>query len=154
MCDMGHNPWELRDPAATLDGIARRHELRPGLVIVGLVEHPDTIQQLLDTTIVYEQSPAPADVRDCAKLIRTGARRLYGPRLTAGLPRHSFVTVVIRQGATSLCVDDRRWLAGWRLSDHRLAVWTGELILLTEHGWCSSSTHHSTGAMPSLAVAA
>lgn len=154
MCDMGHNPWELRDPAATLDGMARRHELRPGLVVVGLVEHPDTIQQLLDTTIVYEQSPAPGDVRDCAKLIRTAARRLYGPRLTAGLPRHSFVTVVIRQGAPSLCVDDRRWLAGWRLSDHRLDVWTGELILLTEHGWCSSSTHHATGAMPSLAVAA
>lgn len=128
-------PWELRDPAAALDGVARQHELHPGLIIAALVEHPSTTQRLLDTTIVYEGEHAPDDVRECARLAKQAARRLFEPRATLGPPQHSFVTIVVRNGELDFEATDTGWLLGWQHADHRLPVYTGELILFTDQGW-------------------
>src|SRR5262245_60000127 len=116
---------DVRDLAAAVTGIAQQHQLRPGMVVVGLIELPDTIQHLLDTTVLYAEEQAPPDARHCAALIREGAERLFGPRLVLGRPRHTFLTVVARRGPLELTASDRRWLEGWQLSDLEVPVHAG-----------------------------
>jgi hypothetical protein len=147
-------PWELRDPAAAVDGIARRHRLYPGVVVAALVELPSTTQQLLDTMVVYEGDDPPSDARVCALLAQEAARQLFEPRATIGPPRHSFVTIVARNGDLAFEPAEYSWLIGWQHADHRLPVYTGELILLTEQGWRAEHDHSNlTGFSPVLVAA-
>jgi hypothetical protein len=147
-------PWELRDPAAAVDGIARRHQLHPGVVVVALVELPSTTQQLLDTTVMYEGEHPPTDARECAFLAQQAARHLFEPRATIGPPRHSFVTIVARNGDLAFEPAEYGWLIGWQHANHRLPVYTGEVMLLTEQGWCAEHDHSNlTGYSPVLVAA-
>ncbi len=108
------------------------------MVIVGLVELPETIQHLLDTAVLHTAERAPAEPRDCAARICQAARQLFGPRLTLGTPRHSLLTVLVRRGALELTSTDQSWLDGWQQAELRLPVFNGKLVLLTEQGWCSA----------------
>ena len=148
---MERYPWELRDPGAAVEAIARQHVLRPGQVVVGLFELPSSIQRLLDTALVFEGDHAPTDVRDCAWLIDQAAHQVFGPRLVVGEPRHAFVTVVVRHGSLEILDDDRRWLLGWQHADHRLPAYTGELFVFTEQGW-RSPAHPLRGHHPVFAA--
>lgn len=148
---MGNHRWDLRDPAAALTGIARRHQLRPGMVIVGLIELPNTIQHLLDTTVLYDADRPPDEARHCAVLIRRAANRLFGPRVVIGTPRHAFLTVVVRRGPLRLSSADRRWWEGWRQAEHELPVFDGTLVVMTEQGW-RSADDQLVGFQPALAA--
>jgi hypothetical protein len=152
---MAPYPWELRDPAAVIDDVARQHQLRPGLIVAGLVQLPSTTQRLLDTTVIYEAEHSPADVRDCAWLAKQAAHRLFEPRVTLGPPQHSFVTIVVRNGGLDFEPTDAGWLLGWQHADHRLPVYTGELILFTEQGWHAADLRHDdlVGFSPVLVAA-
>lgn len=143
-------PWELRDPGAAVDDIAKRHIPRPGQVLVGLFELPATSQRLLDTVLAYEGNQSPTDIRECALLVREAARQVFGGRLIVGEPRHAFVTVIVRHGSLHTTDEERRWLLGWMHAGHRLPVYTGELFSLTEHGW--HSAHEQIGHHPALAA--
>ena len=148
--DMGTKRGELRDLAAALTGITRRHQLRPGMVIVGLIELPDTIQHLLDTAVLATADRAAADVRDCAARVRDVAERLFGPRVVLGQPRHSFLTVVVRHGPLEFTATDHRWIDGWLQADHGVPVLDAALVLMTEHGWrCADNRRR--GYHPALA---
>lgn len=140
---------DLRDPAAALAGIARRHQLRPGMVIIGLLEHPSTIQHLLDTTVLYDAAEAPEQARHCGVLIQRAAERLFGPRLILGQPRHTFLTVVVRRGPLVVTSEDQRWFDGWREAEHRLPVLDGTLVLLTDQGWMCAGNKR-VGFLPAL----
>ena len=143
-------PWELRDPGAAVDDIAKRHILRPGQVLVGLFELPASSQRLLDTVLAYEGDQAPTDIRECALLVRTAARDVFGGRLIVGEPRHAFVSLIVRNGPLRTTDEERRWLLGWVHASHRLPVYTGELFSLTEQGWLSA--HEEVGYHPALAA--
>lgn len=148
---MRNHQGELRDPAAVLNGIARRHQLRPGMVIVGLIELPDTIQHVLDSAVLYTTERAPAEARDCAALVREAAQRLFGPRVILGRPRHSFLTVLVQRGPLELTAADTRWVDGWQQAEHEVPVFNGKLVLLTEQGWCSADGRRR-GFHPALAA--
>ncbi|MEQ7123550.1 hypothetical protein ABN034_03410 [Actinopolymorpha sp. B11F2] len=142
---------ELRDPAAALAGIARRHRLRAGMVIIGLVELPDTIQHLLDTAVLALTDRTTDEIRHCAAAVRDTAERLFGPRVSVGPPRHSFLTVIVRSGPLEITAADRRWLEGWRQSGHDVPAFDGHVILLTEQGW-RTADDRQRGYHPTLAV--
>ncbi len=148
---MDSRTGEVRDLAGVVTGIARRHRLRPGIVVVGLIELPDTIQHILDTAIIYTADCGPAEARDCAGLIRDTAQRLFGPRATLGRPRHSFLTVVVRNGPLEVTAADRRWIDGWRHADHGIPAFGGKVVLLTEQGWRSADDKRC-GYHPTLAA--
>jgi hypothetical protein len=147
---MGTERGKLRDPAAVLTGIARRHRLRAGMVIIGLVELPDTIQQLLDTTVLALTDRTGYELRHCAAIVRDTAERLFGPRVILGPPRHSFLTVIVRSGPLDLTAADRQWLDGWRESGHGVPAFDGQVILLTELGW-RTADDKQRGYHPTLA---
>jgi hypothetical protein len=148
---MDRSTGELRDLAAAVTGIARCHRLTPGIVVVGLIELPDTIQHLLDTAILSAGRRVPAEARDCAGLIRSTAQRLFGPRLTLGQPRHLFLTVVVRNGPLELTAADRAWIDGWQQADHGVPAYGGRVVLLTDRGWRSAHDNRG-GYHPALAA--
>lgn len=45
------------------------------------------------------------------------------------------VTIVVRSGFAEFGPNEVVWFKGWRYSNHVQSVYTGELILVTEHGW-------------------
>jgi hypothetical protein len=148
---MDRSTGELRDLAAAVTGIARCHRLTPGIVVVGLIELPDTIQHLLDTAILSMAGSGPTEARDCAGLIRRTAQRLFGPRVTLGQPRHLFLTVVVRNGPLELTAADHAWIDGWRESDHGVPAYGGKVVLLTDRGWRSAHDKRR-GYHPALAA--
>jgi hypothetical protein len=148
---MDSSTGELRDLAAAVTRVARRHRLRPGMVVIGLFELPDTIQHLLDTAVLQTSDCGSVDARDCAALIRDTARRLFGPRTTLGRPRHLFLTVVVRHGRLEFGAADQRWIDGWLLADHETPAFGGKVVLLTEQGWRSADDKRG-GYHPALAA--
>jgi hypothetical protein len=50
-------------------------------------------------------------------------------------PRHSIMTIVARRGLAVWGTTEKEWLIAWRYSNHLTNAFSGDLILVTEHGW-------------------
>ena len=48
---------------------------------------------------------------------------------------HAFVTVLVRPGRCVIGPNEAVWLNGWRYANHLQRAFSGELVLVTEHGW-------------------
>jgi len=48
---------------------------------------------------------------------------------------HALVTVVVRPGRCVFGPNELVWSKGWRYANHLQAVFDGDLVLVTEHGW-------------------
>jgi hypothetical protein len=151
-------PWQLRDPAGFLDDLSRLLPLSPGL-IVALVRRPAEEQRLLAAVPVHWNplQPNADDVQEeldrsaCCDLLRRAAVKLWGRRRDASGPRkHAFVTVVSRPGRVVHGPYEARITRAWRYANHLLPVMSGELLLVTQHGWASDEDD-SCGGEPALA---
>lgn len=132
---MNLQPWDLRDPAALIEAIDRMHPLRPGRVIMGLVDRPSTDQVLVDAVVVADGQPQPDDERAVKDLMEDVAHRLFIDRAGDRPPRHAFVIVVARNGRVVIRDDDDMWGWGLLYSNHLEPAFYGDMILVTEHGW-------------------
>jgi len=56
---------------------------------------------------------------------------------------HSLMTVVVRPGHTVFGPNESVWFKGWRYSNHFEAITTGDLIVVTEHGWLDFMTNEA-----------
>jgi len=145
---MDLEPWDVRDPSALLDEIAARHDMHAGLVVVGLVEDPPRQQRLVDSTVAWDDR-SPPEREECSDLIRSAVGRLpVVPRAIP--PRHAYTTVVCRGGRAIIGPAEAVWLYGWRYANHLQPVFQGDLLLVTDHGWCSFDDD-SGGSAPRLA---
>lgn len=131
--------YELRDPAALIREVAGRVDLTEDTAWLALVHHPSTEQRLLRVDLL----PVPAlldDDDDISPHLCTAAET-YGLEWTRGQgPQHMAVTIVVRPGFTVLGPNEGVWCKGWRYSNHFQSLHTGELILVTEHGWVDFMT--------------
>ena len=142
------NAYEFRSPAALMRRIDQRVRLEVGTVHVALVHRPSTDQRLVD--IRRLETPALIDGYDEAGAeLRGVVADLAIPR-TAGPPEHAVMTVVARSGLCVFGPNESHWLQAWRYSNHVAPLITGDVIVITEHGWTDFMTQHA-GHTPALA---
>ena len=72
----------------------------------------------------------------------TSAQRLrrWPRRINNGKAPPQAVTIVVRPGFAVFGPNEGVWCRGWRYANHVQDVYTGELILVTEHGWVDFMT--------------
>ena len=63
---------------------------------------------------------------------------------------HTFVTTIVREGRVVFGPGEYDVLAAWRYSNHLLPVFSGDLVLVTQHGW-RTFAGDLCGALPALA---
>jgi hypothetical protein len=74
-------------------------------------------------------------------LLAEYAERLRVPqRQGAESPWHSIMTIVARHGYAVFGPDEGAWLEAWLFSNHLSGAFSGELVVMTEHGWADQST--------------
>jgi hypothetical protein len=135
-------PWDLVDPAGTINAMLSRAAPQSGDVLVGMVpaaRDRDSPQELVDVTRVHRgKNP---DQHDASELLRGHALSIAGERPWLGQgrgwrpPEFLFVTVVCRQGWVVHTREDYFWLAAWRYSNHNSLAFDGDVYRVTEHGW-------------------
>lgn len=133
-------PYELRDAAALIRGIADTVTLAEDTAWLALVHHPSTEQRL----VRVDPLPVPALLDDDDEIsphLRAAAEtyELGWPVKGQG-PEHMVVTVVVRPGFTVFGPNEGVWCKGWRYANHLQSLYTGEIILVTEHGWADFMT--------------
>ena len=124
---------EVADPAMLIEQLAREHRLSDGVVLLALVKHPSTEQEVVHVEPFPGGlvDPVPTDLND----------QLYEVMQHLPLPEqhfpieHCVVTLIVRSGLTVLGRREMGWILGWLYSNHGQSAFTGDLILVTEHGW-------------------
>lgn len=133
-------PYELRDPTALIGEISSAVPLAEDTAWLALVRHPSTIQDLLRV----DPLPVPAlldDDDDISSHLRAAAEAYgLGWRPAGRRPEHMAVTVVVRPGFAVPGPNEAVWCKGWRYANHFQSLYTGELMLVTEHGWVDFMT--------------
>lgn len=152
---MSLEPWDIRDPALLITELDQRHPFRPGRVIVGLVEHPTTLQHLVASRTVWDDEQPPPDYHELNDLLRDTAIELFGDRD----PRrrtpviHTWITAICRPGRVVWGPLEHLWFLGWRYSNHLLPTFVSDTVTVTEHGWRMHGDDIA-GTTPALHLAA
>ena len=133
--------YELRDPQRLLDEIAAAVPLIEGRVYLALVHQPATTQELL---ALQELTPLPVDIDE---VHRGRSDLLYDRVWKLAIPTRAddsasiLVTVIVRSGINGWGEEEKRWAQAWRYSNHNSAAFDHDIIVVTEHGWCSLWSH-------------
>ena len=139
---------ELRDPGRLVHEIAASIDLVEDTAYVALVHHPSTRQRLLSV----QQLEIPAlldDDDDISEQLCTAARS-FGVGWHRRSPEHLLTTLIVRPGRCVFGPNEAVWFRGWRYSNHAESLHSGDLILVTEHGWTDFMTG-CAGRSPSMA---
>lgn len=127
--------WDLKDPARLIEEISERRVLVTNTVHLGVVADPSTYQRLTHV----ETLPLPAVIDDYERsrdvITATVRHRLPVPQWRGAGPRHTVVTVVVREGFTVFGRNEEQWVLAWRYSNHCMDTFNGTIFLVTEHGW-------------------
>jgi hypothetical protein len=153
------DPWLLRDPATFLVDLGSLTPLS-AVTVIALVHRPSTRQELLATVPIRwaaDHEPQPSDAEAeidrsaRSELLHDAAYALWGRRPDRrGRPEHALVTVVVRPGRVVLGPHEWQIQHAWRYANYFLPVHRGDLLLVTEHGWCAA-LDDSCGAQPAMA---
>lgn len=139
----------LRSPVHVLTAVADRFTLEPDNAFLALVHRPSTRQHV----VAVERLSSPAVVDDWMPVrdeIYDVMARLPIPDEPRP-PQHTAVTVVVRPGLCVFGPNEGLWLSAWRYSNHLANVYSGSLILVTEHGWTDFMTD-TAGVTPAMAA--
>ena len=130
--------FEVADPALLIEQVASTHRLTEGLVLLAVVKHPSTEQALVHVERFPGGlvDPVPDDLNHqlCDVMDRLPLPDRSHPI------EHCVVTVIVRSGFTVFGRREMGWMSGWRYSNHSRPAFTGDLILVTEHGWLDGVT--------------
>jgi hypothetical protein len=130
---------EFRDPFRLIREIDDLVGIHVGVAYVALVERPARQQRLL--TVATLRTPAMVEgYEEPMAEIRELMDNLVIPGATRP-PSHAVTTVVARPGLCVFGPNEGRWFDAWALSNHLRDCYTGDLILVTEHGWCDFMTY-------------
>lgn len=150
LASMELHSYDVRDPAQLITQIAERVDLAEDTAWLALVHRPSTTQKVLDVrplevpALLDDDEDITEVLRDAAQSFGLGWRRRY---------EHAIVTVVVRPGRCVLGPNELVWFRGWRYANHMEAVFDGDLVLVTEHGWLDFMTNEA-GFVPAMQPAA
>lgn len=134
--------FEYRDPEEVVRAVAARRPLRAGDVVLVLVRDPPGEQAIVRMLSIPRTRRRDLDDYATSQLLADYAHRLCVPRCRhLDSPRHSIMTIVARRGYAVFGADEGRWMWAWLHSNHLTDAFSGDIIVVTEHGW----THQSTG---------
>lgn len=143
-------PYEFRDPAALVTEIASQVQLTAGAAYLALVHNPSVAQRLVRVDRLA--TPAEIDSYDEAQdEMREVIDRWPLPDIRP--PRHAAVLVLVRPGLCVFGPNEAQWFAANRYLNHLRSLYTGDCILVTEHGWADVMTSWA-GSAPALVEAA
>lgn len=130
--------YEIRDPARLIHDIATRVELAEDSAYLALVHHPSTHQRLQEVRALA----LPALLDDGERIsdeLREAVQAIV-PQAAPHPPEYVVTTVVVRPGRCIFGPNEVVWSNGWRYANHFAAAHTGDLLLVTEHGWVDLMT--------------
>ena len=128
--------YDLRDTQALIDDIARRHPLIEGSTLLALVHQPARSQRLLAVRELPTLPQGRAWDRDLSDLLYDVVHELEIPP-RAESSASVLVTVIVRRGRNGWGRLERLWALAWRYSNHNSEAFDRDIIVVTEHGWCS-----------------
>jgi hypothetical protein len=146
-------PYELLDPDRLVHEIAESVQLTEDTAWLAIVHRPSTDQRLVKVVplgvpaLLDDDDDISDDLRDAVESLALGRR----PRGRG--PDHLVTTIVVRPGYTLFGPNEGVWCKGWRYSNHFANAYTGDLILVTEHGWLDLMTR-AAGHHPRMVLAA
>ncbi|MEI2778597.1 MAG: hypothetical protein V9G19_22040 [Tetrasphaera sp.] len=133
--------WDLKDPAATLADILRTSDAGLGDVVIAHVDLES--QHVTGTHVMPPDTPAsrPADDPDLdlSDRLRRIAEELAPEREWTGDRRGPITgflfTVVCRDGRVVDTAVEWRWMNAWWFSNQNTTAFTGDVYVVTPHGW-------------------
>jgi hypothetical protein len=134
---MDLKPYDVRDPAQLIAEIARQVDLVEDTAWLALVHRPSTTQELLEVRAL--ELPALLDDGEDISESLCSAVQAFGLDWRRDY-EHAVVSVVVRPGRCVFGPNELVWSLGWRYTNHLEAVFGGDLILVTEHGWLDLMT--------------
>lgn len=138
-------PWRLRDPKALLTAVARRTKFEAGRSYLATVD--------LDGNLVgVQQLPASAEGLSDPweigrRVIEPAGKQILGD-VHERPPRHVTHLIRVRDGRVVWGLHDVAFARSLLYGLQILSTFTGELIVLTPHGWTTGG-HHGA-ASPTL----
>jgi hypothetical protein len=142
--------YEFRDPAALMSTLAERIPLDEGSAHLVLVDHPATAQRIVridrlrTPAEIFEYEGARDEMRDVidAWPLPEGRR-----------PHHASMLVLVRPGLCVFGPNEAQWFLADRYLNHLRPIFTGDCLLVTEHGWVDCMTL-CAGLTPAMRAAA
>jgi hypothetical protein len=129
--------YEFRAPAELIEAVAERVPLREDTAWLVLVASPSTEQRVvrvdsLTTSAVSTEWETARD--EMYDVISTWSVPDIVP------PTHSAVLVLVRRGLCVFGPHEKYWHLAWRYINHCRPMYSGHVILVTEHGWVDFMT--------------
>lgn len=140
--------YEFRDPAALMEDLAARVPLVDGAAYVVLVLRPSTEQRI----VLVERLDAPAvlyDYEAACDEVQERVERMPVPDIWP--TDHAVTTVVVRRGLCVFGPNEANWFKAWRYANQLSRAHTGDVILVTEHGWADFMTDFA-GHTPAMSA--
>jgi len=146
---MAVSPHYCRDLSAVMSQIAELCPLTAGSALLAVVEDPNMQQRLTH----IERLPVDARISE-----HEYARELLYAVMNDTLPvpdfagpgtRHTVLTVLVRPGFAVAGPHEREWATAWRYSNHLRGASTGDMVVVTEHGWYELLSHWA-GSTPAM----
>jgi hypothetical protein len=134
-------PYEYRDPGQVVADVVARRGLRAGDMILSLVRDPSAEQKVVRLVTVPMSRRSGLDGYERARLLADYAQRLRVPdRRGPDSPWHSIMTVGARRGLAVFGPEEGAWMTAWLSSNHLTGAFSGDFVVVTEHGWADQST--------------
>jgi hypothetical protein len=141
--------YELRDPGELVKGLADRVDLDEDSAWLIQVQDPSTSQVIVRVDRL--DSPALIDHwQEARDEMRERIDSWCVPDTVP--PQQAGVLVVVRPGLCVFGANESQWFLAWRYVNHFQRLFSGDLILVTEHGWTDFMTSLG-GSEPSLQIA-
>ena len=142
-------PYELKDPGVLVKELADQVTLEDDSAWLVQVQDPSTRQVI----VRVDRLDSPAlidDWHDASDEMRERIGAWSVPDTVP--PQQAGVLVVVRTGLCVMGANESQWFLAWRYVNHFQRLFSGDLILVTEHGWADFITNLG-GAEPSLNAA-
>jgi hypothetical protein len=142
-------PYEFRNPGELLAEVMTKEPLRVGDALLVLVADPSLRQRVENVVRLRAPVASHGDHDVLSTLLRDAVRRMpIPPRPNSGM-NHAVMTILTRRGRAVFGSPENQWFLGWRYSNHCADAFTGDITLVTEHGWTDFMTHRG-GYTPRL----
>lgn len=131
--------YEIRDHQALISEVAGRVTLHEDTAWLVRVEDPSNAQRVVAvermavTDVSSGWDEACDELHD--RIVAWGVPHTFPPQVW-----NSAVLVVVRRGLCVVGQREHNWHMAWRYVNHAQRVFSGDVILVTEHGWVDSLT--------------
>jgi hypothetical protein len=131
---MDLEPYDFRDPGEIVAQIASEQPIRDEDVLLVVVQDPSRTQQVTHVCRLDRADWKDLEPWRLSNYVREQVQQLplppSGPETWC-----SVLTVVARRGFAVFGAREMRWMYASRYSNHLRRVFSGDIVLITDHVW-------------------